>query len=148
MKWNNLQWHLWYFTFTNKYIFIHLYCCECISFSMNIPLFSWSLLCWFTLFPYQAISSLSKVSSSTVVELKRMNIFEMEEDIRKEQNKILHGNTNSLTRSCMGLCQEKFVDTKGVISDCKTKQVIQYNEKRTKGQTMICKTLHRKQEIE
>ena len=113
-------------------------------FSMNIPLFSWSLLCWFILFPYQAIGSLSNVSLSKEVVL--MSI-EMEEDIRKEQNKILHGNTNSLTRSCMGLCQEKFIDTKEVISDCKMKHVIQCNEKRTKGQTMICKTLHKKQRL-
>ena len=32
------------------------------------------------------------------------------------------GNTNSLTRSCMGLCQKKFLDTKEVISDHKMKK--------------------------
>jgi len=48
----------------------------------------------------------------------------------------------------MGLCQEQFLDTNEVIIDLKTKKDRQYNEKITKGQTMICKTLHRKQQIE
>ena len=37
------------------------------------------------------------------------------------------GNTKSLMKSCAGFCQEKFLDTKEVISDRKTKKDRQYN---------------------
>ena len=63
-------------------------------FSMNIPLCSWSLLCWFILFPYQAIDILSKGTLSTDVKSMRKKSFdrcikdEMEEDIRKVQKKM------------------------------------------------------------
>jgi len=45
---------------------------------------------------------------------------------------------------------EKFQDSKGVIRSRQTKKYIQYNgqKKRTKWQTMIYKTLHRKLKIE
>ena len=63
-------------------------------FFMNIHLFSWTLLCWFILFPYQAINRLSKGSLTTDVKSLRTEKFdrykknEMEEDIRKEQKKM------------------------------------------------------------
>ena len=63
-------------------------------FSMNIPLCSWSLRCWFILFPSQAIDILSKGTLSTDVKSMRMKSFdrciknEMEEDIQKVQKKM------------------------------------------------------------
>ena len=62
-------------------------------FSMNIPLCSWSLLCWFILFPYQAIKRLSKDSLSTDVESLRTKqldkcINKEKEDVKKELEKM------------------------------------------------------------
>jgi hypothetical protein len=62
-------------------------------FSMNIPLCSWSLLCWFILFPYQAIDILSKDSLSADVESLRTKqldkcINEEKEDVKKGLEKM------------------------------------------------------------
>jgi hypothetical protein len=47
----------------------------------------------------------------------------------------------------LNTCQEKFEDTKGIIRRSKSKKDRQYNgvkKTMTKGETMIYKTLHRK----
>jgi len=44
--------------------------------------------------------------------------------------------------------KEEFEDTKGIIRIRKSKKNRQHNGKRTKGQTTIYKTLHRKPKIE
>ena len=54
---------------------------------MNIHLLSWTLLCCFILYPYQAINTLSKDSLSKHVESMRTKCFKYE-DIRKELKKI------------------------------------------------------------
>ena len=64
-------------------------------FSMNIPLFSWLLLCCFILFPYQVIDRLTNGILSTEVksmEKKTFNRYkqhEMEEYIQKVREKML-----------------------------------------------------------
>ena len=54
------------------------------------------------------------------------------------------------TATCLCLCLKNFENAKVVIRNRKPKKDRQYNgqKKMTKGQTMICKTIHRKLKFE
>ena len=58
------------------------------------------------------------------------------------------GYTNNLTRSCMGVMSEKLPKGWSVTVNRKGIDNAMTNRKRIQGQTMIYKTLHRKQKIE